>query len=93
MVMAVVMNHVHIHVRLYTSSTEVCLPYFRVPLVLTTPFLELDRQPSCGDFLNLRCRHGCSDEPHAYPREAIHKQYTAVLTLLQGTTGYDHTPS
>ena len=83
--MAVVMNHVHIHVRLYTSSAQVCLPYFRVPLVLTTPFLELDRQPSCGD--------GCSDEPRAYPCEAIHQQYTGVLTLLQGTTGFDHTPS
>ena len=28
----------HSHVRLYTWSTQVCLLYFRVPLVLTTPF-------------------------------------------------------
>ena len=25
--------------------------------------------------------------------EAIHQQYTGVLTLLRGTTGFDHTPS
>ena len=35
--MAVVMDNMHGHVRLYTSSTQVCLLYFRVPLVLTTP--------------------------------------------------------
>ena len=27
------------------------------------------------------------------PCEVIHQQYTGVLTLLQGTTGFDHTPS
>eukprot|EP00731_Ephydatia_muelleri_P013466 Em0007g776a len=36
-VMAVVMDNMHGHVRLYTSSTQVCLVYFGVPLVLTTP--------------------------------------------------------
>ena len=84
--MAVVMtrNHVHIHVKLYTSSAQVCVPYFRVPLVLTTPLPE-DRQPSCGD--------GCSDEQHAYPCEAIHQQCTGVLILLEGITGFDHTLS
>ena len=35
--MAVVMDNMHGHVRLYTSSTQVCLFYFSVPLVLTTP--------------------------------------------------------
>ena len=34
--MAVVMDNMHGHVRLCTSSTQVCLLYFRVPLVLTT---------------------------------------------------------
>ena len=28
-----------------------------------------------------------------YPCEAIHQQYTDVLTLLHGTTGFNHTPS
>ena len=32
-------------------------------------------------------------DKHAWPCEAIHQQYTGVLTLLQGTTGIDHTPS
>ena len=32
-------------------------------------------------------------DKHAWPREAIHQQYTGVLTQLQGTTGFDHTPS
>ena len=36
--MAVVMDNMHGHVRLYTSSTQVCLLYFKVLLVLTTPF-------------------------------------------------------
>ena len=37
-VMDVVIDNMHGHVRLYTSSTQVCLFYFNVPLVLTTPF-------------------------------------------------------
>ena len=65
--MAVVMNNVHIHVRLYTSSTQGCLPYFRVPLVLTIPL------PGVSD--------GYSDGQNAYPCEAMHQQYTGVLTL------------
>ena len=32
-------------------------------------------------------------DKHAWPCEAIHQQYTGVLTLLQGTTGIDHTSS
>ena len=32
-------------------------------------------------------------DKHAWPCEAICQQYTSVLTLLQGTTGIDHTPS
>ena len=44
-------------------------------------------------YKNLRCGHGCSDGQHAWPCEAIHQKYTSVLTLLQGTTGFDHTPS
>ena len=31
------------------------------------------------------------DNMHGH--EAIHQQYTGALTLLQGTTGFDHTPS
>ena len=38
----------------------------------------------------MRCS---SDGQHAWQREAIHQQYTGVLTLLQGTTGFNHTPS
>ena len=31
------------------------------------------------------------DNMHGHVR--LHQQYTGVLTLLQGTTGFDHTPS
>ena len=31
------------------------------------------------------------DNMHDHVR--LHQQYTGVLTLLQGTTGLDHTPS
>ena len=48
--MAVLIDNMHSHVKLYTSSTQVCLLYFNVPLVLTTqPFLVEMSQPSCGD--------------------------------------------
>ena len=33
--MAVVMDNMHGHVRLYTSSIQVCLLYFKVPLIFT----------------------------------------------------------
>ena len=36
--------------------------------------------------------HGCIDRQHAYKCEAIHQQYTGVLTLSLRTTGFGHTP-